>query len=359
MAYNSDYRYITLNEFKTNYDYGDLTEDKIIKYISKAEKLIDLYVGPQIKFLDCEIQGVATSGSKTTLIDTNLTNYVDKYFTYCYLIIVDDIGVPVISAINFAGEDGVGLSNSWLIDISGVINEDLLNTGSITVSEDCTLQSKTVDGVDVSSWCNPVSLVEGENITEGIKTLLGFDEDITFDVLHAQDIDEDGYLIVIVELKDASDNKTNVTIKIKIDAEASPMVTGKAIGEERFIIDFDSETSKITVDIAFSEAIDNSSIYRIIQKSQFPRAIDYVNFNNSYYKYIPSDIKISTCLQTEWMIKKGLDFIREGGDKFISETMGAYSYQKAKPVNEIEALICPEAKHYLKRFKNRLGKIVI
>jgi len=223
MAYNSDYRYITLNEFKTNYDYGDLTEDKIIKYISKAEKLIDLYVGPQIKFLDCEIQGVATSGSKTTLIDTNLTNYVDKYFTYCYLIIVD----------------------------------------------------------------------------------------------------------------------------------------GKAIGEERFIIDFDSETSKITVDIAFSEAIDNSSIYRIIQKSQFPRAIDYVNFNNSYYKYIPSDIKISTCLQAEWMIKKGLDFIREGGDKFISETMGAYSYQKAKPVNEIEALICPEAKHYLKRFKNRLGKIVI
>jgi len=149
----------------------------------------------------------------------------NEYTVPTFIFHVADIGVPVISAINFAGEDGVGLSNSWLIDISGVINEDLLNTGSITVSEDCTLQSKTVDGVDVSSWCNPVSLVEGENITEGIKTLLGFDEDITFDVLHAQDIDEDGYLIVIVELKDASDNKTNVTIKIKIDAEASPMVT--------------------------------------------------------------------------------------------------------------------------------------
>ncbi|MCW1300728.1 MAG: ABC transporter substrate-binding protein [Candidatus Parvarchaeota archaeon] len=57
---------------------------------------------------------------------------------------------PSMTAISFAGVDGTGSGDDWTVDISGVTNESLLDSGSITVSEDCTLTTKTIDGVDVS-----------------------------------------------------------------------------------------------------------------------------------------------------------------------------------------------------------------
>ena len=133
-----------------------------------------------------------------------------------------DTTAPTMSAISFAGKTGTGSGTTWTVDINDVTNEALLDTGTTTVSEASTLQSKTVDGTDVSTWCSPVSLVAGAN-TGSIKSLLGFSQDITFDVLKAQDTDNDGDLEVVVELKDAFNNTTSITINIKLDETAPTM----------------------------------------------------------------------------------------------------------------------------------------
>ncbi|MBP8618113.1 MAG: hypothetical protein KBI15_02690, partial [Candidatus Pacebacteria bacterium] len=59
---------------------------------------------------------------------------------------------PTMSAISFAGKAGTVSGGIWTVDISDITSEALLDTGSMTVSEASTLQSKTVDGVDVSGW---------------------------------------------------------------------------------------------------------------------------------------------------------------------------------------------------------------
>lgn len=223
---NSDYRYITVDEYKANYYYGSLTDDEIASYISIAEKLIDKYVGWQNKFFPDRAYGKAESGTTTTLTDTNLNNYPDNYFNRCW-----------------------------------------------------------------------VKILEGTNA-----------------------------------------------------------------GEERFITDWDGATSTLTIDVAFSNAIDNTSVYIIEQKSKFPRNVDFIDKDGVYYKYIPTDIKIAVSLQTEWIIKKGKDFLRDGGDRFISEKIGDYSYTKiAKQggISSLDALICPEAKPYLYPFRHRTGRLKI
>ncbi|MEM3714376.1 MAG: hypothetical protein QXF82_05450, partial [Nitrososphaeria archaeon] len=136
---------------------------------------------------------------------------------------------PSMTAISFAGVDGTGSGDDWTVDISGVTNESLLDSGSITVSEDCTLTTKTIDGVDVSGWgFNTVSLIEGEN-TGGIKSLLGFSQDVTFAILKAQDVNHDGYLTVVVELEDSADNISTVTINIKLDETPPDVVSITAV----------------------------------------------------------------------------------------------------------------------------------
>jgi len=137
--------------------------------------------------------------------------------------VVADTTPPTMSAISFAGKAGTGSGSAWTVDISDVTNETLLDTGTMTVSEVCTLQSKTVDGVDVSSWCNPVTLHAGEN-TGSIKSLLGFTQPVTFDILRVQDVNNDGYLTVVLDLTDPSSNTTSITLNIKIDHTAPTMV---------------------------------------------------------------------------------------------------------------------------------------
>ena len=129
-----------------------------------------------------------------------------------FILHVGNAVAPTMSAISFAGKTGTVSGTSWTVDISDITNEAFLDTGSMTGSEASTLQSKTVDGVDVSGWgFKTVTLAAGEN-TGSIKSLLGFTQDVTFNILKVQDTNHDGYLTVVVDLKDASNNTTPVTI---------------------------------------------------------------------------------------------------------------------------------------------------
>jgi len=224
---NSDYRYVTINEYKANYYYGSLTDDDIAKYISISEKIIDEYVGWQNKFFPSKVYGKAESGTTTTLKDSTLSNFVDKFFNRCW-----------------------------------------------------------------------VRILEGKNA-----------------------------------------------------------------GEERYITDWNGATHTLSVDVPFTSAIDNTSIYLIEQRSKFPRDVDFISKDGIYYTYIPVNIKIATCIQTEWIIKKGKDFILEGGDRFISENIGDYSYSKTLPtrggIENMDALVCPQAKPFLRFFSRKTGRIVV
>jgi hypothetical protein len=55
------------------------------------------------------------------------------------------------------------------------------------------------------------------------------------------------------------------------------IIAGTNAGEKRFISAHDVSTSTVTVDAAFSSAIDSTSVYRITQVAKFPRKRDSEN----------------------------------------------------------------------------------
>lgn len=92
--------YITKVEVESYCDIAITDSDEAIERMELAEELIDQYVGFQNKFLRYEVDGIATSGTTTTLIDTSgdslLGSSVDGRYEYCT--------IQVLSGTN-AGEE--------------------------------------------------------------------------------------------------------------------------------------------------------------------------------------------------------------------------------------------------------------
>ena len=92
--------YITKAEVESYCDIAITDDDEAIERMELAEELIDQYVGFQNKFLRYEVDGIATDGTTTTLIDTSgdslLDSSVDGRYEYCT--------IQVLSGTN-AGEE--------------------------------------------------------------------------------------------------------------------------------------------------------------------------------------------------------------------------------------------------------------
>jgi len=132
---------------------------------------------------------------------------------------------------------------------------------------------------------------------------------------------------------------------------------GTNVGERRRVSDYDKSSQTITVDSAFTAAIDATSVFQIYQLGFFPRVKDVWHNDSVYYKRIPEAIKRATAAQVEYIIEKGNSFFKGGGD-LESESIDDYSYQKAKGSTGIRAMIAPKARMFLKGFVNRIGVLV-
>lgn len=132
------------------------------------------------------------------------------------------------------------------------------------------------------------------------------------------------------------------------------IIGGTNKGEVRTIASSSKDNQQLTFDSAFSSAIDSTSVYVIRQLSRFPRTIDVIVESEKYYKRIPDAVKRAVLAQMEYMINKGEGFFMDGVTK-DSESLGDYSFTSKK----VNLMIAPKARMYLKKFVNRIGKILV
>lgn len=132
------------------------------------------------------------------------------------------------------------------------------------------------------------------------------------------------------------------------------IIGGTNAGQSRTIISNDT-SGVLTLESAFSSAIDSTSVYRIYQVAKFPRAQDYSLVNNIYYKYIPEQVKNACLAQVQYMIEMGDDFFVSGSDK-ETENIDGYSY---KVKDGTRRNVSPKAREYLIGIVNRKGNLIV
>ena len=118
----------------------------------------------------------------------------------------------------------------------------------------------------------------------------------------------------------------------------------------------------VTVEAAFSPALDTTSYYKIWQLGHFPRKND-VEFDGThtpqqYYKSIPEKVRRATAAQVEYRVNMGDAFFASDKADLQSESIGDYSYSKGQGTTGLARLIAPKAKILLRGIINRKGSIV-
>jgi len=136
------------------------------------------------------------------------------------------------------------------------------------------------------------------------------------------------------------------------------VVAGTNVSEIRQIISSDKSVNSITVNEAFTAAIDDTSVYIIRQLGKFPRVKDVftktVDGESLYYKSIPEAVKRAVAAQLQYIIEKGVEFFAGATDKKM-EIIGDYHYQVKEGA---ERLIAPKARMLLKGIMNRKGVLI-
>lgn len=131
------------------------------------------------------------------------------------------------------------------------------------------------------------------------------------------------------------------------------IIGGTNAGQSRTIIS-NNTLGSITVESAFTNAIDNTSVYRIYQLAKFPRTQGHKVVGNIYYKFIPEQVKNACLAQVQYMVEMGDDFFTSGVDK-ETESMEGYSSSVVKGTRRI---IAPKAREYLHGIMNRKGTLI-
>lgn len=133
------------------------------------------------------------------------------------------------------------------------------------------------------------------------------------------------------------------------------IVGGTNVGESRLITAYDKSAGQITVDEAFSNAIDDTSVYRIYQLGKFPRYQDtkkiQAGSEYKYFKWIPEDIRQATLAQVAYIVELGPTFLNSDASDKISEGIGDYNYSK----KQVNAIIAPKARKILRKYLMKIG----
>jgi hypothetical protein len=137
------------------------------------------------------------------------------------------------------------------------------------------------------------------------------------------------------------------------------IIGGTGIGQRRKITG-STKAGVLTVDSAWTTALDTTSFYRISQLGKFPRECDVTSYSQiaptTYYKQIPEAVKRAVAAQIEYFIDMPADFFTTDKSEMESESIMDYSYSKK---GNIEKLIAPKAKLLLRGIVNRLGTITL
>ena len=141
------------------------------------------------------------------------------------------------------------------------------------------------------------------------------------------------------------------------------IVAGTGAGQKEIISSSSLANKSVTIRTAFSTTPDTTSIYKIHQLGKFPRCTDYYYEPDSetYYKYIPGEVRRAVAAQVEYMINQGSAYFATDQTDKDSERIGNYSYSKSNGSAQgtsLSKLIAPKARAILKGFRNAGGEVV-
>lgn len=107
--------YLSQDELAQYADITILDSDEADDRISQAEEIIDAFVGPQCKFINYEVYGLAASGSSTSLtLETSQQNTYDvDFFKWTEIEIVDGTGAGQRRTVTASTKAGVLTVAAW------------------------------------------------------------------------------------------------------------------------------------------------------------------------------------------------------------------------------------------------------
>lgn len=119
----------------------------------------------------------------------------------------------------------------------------------------------------------------------------------------------------------------------------------------------------VTVDSAFTAAIDSTSQYKIYQLGKFPRVQDsyYEGIGNptSWYFQIPEAVKRAVAAQVAFMITQGKNYFDSDATYMDQEKIDDYMYRRNTTSPTSHLLIAPKSKEYLRGIMNRKGVFLV
>lgn len=144
------------------------------------------------------------------------------------------------------------------------------------------------------------------------------------------------------------------------------IIGGAGAGQRTVIASSTYPNTVLTFRDSLTTPCNNTSFYRIYQLGKFPRKrdtfLDSINPPSPiYYKNIPEQIRRATAAQVEYMIQQGAAYFKTDDLFKTAEKIGDYAYDKARDGSaaNIEMMIAPKAKMFLRGFINRRGVILV
>lgn len=142
------------------------------------------------------------------------------------------------------------------------------------------------------------------------------------------------------------------------------IIGGPGAGQSRYITASNKDERSLSFSgDPFNPGLDDTSVYRVYQLAKFPRRQDSrsIPSDEAFYKYIPDAIKNAAIAETQFVMAQGDDYFTSDDSEMNSESLLNYSYSRGGNAGQsaLVKFMSPQARAYLKGYKNSTGQIAV
>lgn len=140
------------------------------------------------------------------------------------------------------------------------------------------------------------------------------------------------------------------------------VIDGTGAGQIKRITGSSRSGKSVTLQSAFTTALDTTSVFKIYQLAKFPRRKDVYGgvTGDNFAKSIPQAVQDAVVAQTEFIIAQGDAFFSGISSDMESERILNYSYtrgQSSATTSALVKMIAPKARIFLRGIKNSTGRL--
>lgn len=140
------------------------------------------------------------------------------------------------------------------------------------------------------------------------------------------------------------------------------VIDGAGAGQIKRITGSSKSGQSVTLESAFTTALDTTSVFKIYQLAKFPRNKDVYSgtAGDNFAKSIPQEVQQAVIAQTEFIISQGDAFFGGISSDMESERILNYSYtrgQSSASTSALVKMVAPKARVFLRGIKNSTGRL--